>query len=78
MLKHLLLVTPAPPLIWLGGPVGPLLPGLPERFVESLLDPSGQCWAARWFAEALGNLKFASLAACAVLVEWHIRAFLHQ
>ena len=74
MLKHLLLVTPAPPLIWLGGPVRPLLLGLPERFVESLLDPSGQCWATRWFAEALGNLKFASVAACAVLVGWHVRA----
>jgi hypothetical protein len=35
-------MTPAPPLIWLGGPVRPLLHGLPERFVESLLDPLGQ------------------------------------
>ena len=74
MLEHLLLMTLAPRLIWLGGPVRPLLPGLPERFVDSLLDPSGQSRAARWFAEALGNLKFASLAACAVLVGWHVRA----
>ena len=48
-------MTPAPPLIWLGGPVRPLLHGLPERLVESLLDPLGQSRAARWFAEALGT-----------------------
>src|SRR5215467_6119015 len=36
MLQHLLLMTLAPPLIWLGAPVGPTLDGLPQRFVESL------------------------------------------
>ena len=74
MLEHLLLMTLAPPLIWLGAPVRPLLHGLPERFVESLLVPSGQSRAARWFAVALGNPKFASLAACAFLVGWHVLA----
>jgi len=29
------LMTIAPRLIWLGAPVRPLLPGLPERFVDS-------------------------------------------
>ena len=67
-------MTIAPRLIWLGAPVRLLLPGLPERFVDSLLVPLGQSRAARWFAAALGNLKFASLAACAVLVGWHVQA----
>jgi hypothetical protein len=34
-------MTIAPRLIWLGAPVRPLLPGLPERFVDSLLVPLG-------------------------------------
>ena len=55
MLEHLLLMTLAPPLIWLGAPVRPLLHGLPERLVESLLVPWGQSRAARWFVVALGN-----------------------
>ena len=39
MLEHLLLMTLAPPLIWLGAPFRPPLHGLPERLVESLLVP---------------------------------------
>src|SRR5215472_5483662 len=42
MLQHLLLMTFAPPLIWLGAPVPPLLRGLPQRFVERLLEPLWQ------------------------------------
>src|SRR5215831_9936765 len=35
MLQHLLLMTLAPPLIWLGAPVGPALESLPKRFMKS-------------------------------------------
>ncbi|MBV8049906.1 MAG: cytochrome c oxidase assembly protein, partial [Acidobacteriaceae bacterium] len=42
MLQHLLLMTLAPPLIWLGAPIRPLLHGLPPRFIESRLAPLWQ------------------------------------
>ena len=74
MLQHLLLMTFAPPLIWLAAPVGPVLDGLP-RFVKSLLVPLWRSQAVKRFAKALGTPKFAWLAACAALVGWHIPTF---
>jgi putative membrane protein len=75
MLQHLLLMTLAPPLIWLGAPAGPLLHGLPRRFVESWLVPLWQSQAAKRFGKALGRPRFAWLAACAALIGWHIPTF---
>jgi putative membrane protein len=75
MLQHLLLMTLAPPLIWLAAPVVPVLHGLPRRFVESLLVPWWQSRAVKRLANALGRPKFAWLAACAALVGWHIPKF---
>jgi putative membrane protein len=75
MAQHLLLMTLAPPLIWLAAPFGPLLHGLPRRFVESLLVPLSQFRAAKAFAKLLGRPEFAWLAASAALVGWHIPAF---
>ncbi len=72
MVQHLLLMTVAPPLIWLGAPVGHVLRGLPQRFVKSLCAPLWHSRAAKIFAKALGKPKFAWLAACATLVGWHI------
>jgi cytochrome c oxidase assembly factor CtaG len=75
MLQHLLLMTLAPPLIWLGTPVGPLLHGLPHRFVEETILPLWQAPAAKRFAKTLGRPKCAWLAACVALVGWHIPTF---
>ena len=75
MLEHLLLMTLAPPLIWLGAPVGPLLHGLPRRFVERLLVTVCQSQVRKAFAELLRRPRFAWLAACAALVGWHIPKF---
>jgi putative membrane protein len=75
MLQHLLLMTLAPPLIWLGLPVGPLLYGLPQRSVEGPLDRWWHSRRATQFLKVLGRPKFAWLAACAVLVGWHIPRF---
>jgi cytochrome c oxidase assembly factor CtaG len=75
MLQHLLLMTVAPPLIWLGAPAGRPLPGLPRRFVESLLRSLWQSHAAERLAKAMGGPKFTWLAACATLVGWHIPSF---
>ena len=75
MVQHLLLMTLAPPLIWLGAPVGPVLRGLPHPFVESLLAPLWRSRVAHRFAEVVGRPEFAWLAACAALVGWHIPKF---
>jgi putative membrane protein len=72
MLQHLLLMTLAPPLIWLGAPFRLVLRGLPQGFVESLLAPLRQSRTAKTFAKALGRPRFALLATCAALVGWHI------
>jgi putative membrane protein len=74
MLQHLLLMTFAPLLIWLGAPVGPVLHGLPRRFVEEMLLPMWQSRSEKRYMKALGSPKFAWLAACAALVGWHIPA----
>src|SRR5215472_13021969 len=75
MLQHLLLMTLAPPLIWLGTPVGPLLRGLPQRLAEGVLVPLGHSRAAQAFGKTLRRPRFAWLAACAALVGWHIPGF---
>ena len=73
MLQHLLLMTLAPPLIWLGAPIRPLLHGLPLAIVESLR-PLWKSQEPR-FTEVIRRPRFAWLAACAALVGWHIPAF---
>jgi putative membrane protein len=72
MLQHLLLMTIAPPLIWLGAPVRPVLHGLPRRFLEDVLVPLRHSRAPKWLGKALGRPEFAWLAASAALVGWHI------
>ncbi|HXM69454.1 MAG TPA: cytochrome c oxidase assembly protein [Candidatus Acidoferrum sp.] len=74
MLKHLLLMTLAPPLIWVGEPVDPLSHGLPQRFVQRVLAPAFQLLRAQRISRALGQPGFCWLAAAAALVGWHIPA----
>ena len=74
MLQHLLLMTLAPPLIWLGEPLGPLLHGLPQQFVQSVLPPAFSLLPAQRILTALGKPQFCWLAAAAALVGWHIPA----
>jgi len=75
MAQHLLLMTLAPPLIWLAAPGGPVFRGLPPRLVESLLVPLWQSQRVKRFVKTLGRPEFAWLAACAALVLWHIPRF---
>jgi putative membrane protein len=75
MVQHLLLMTMAPPLIWLGSPVHPLLCGLRQRVVVSLAVFWGRSRLVRTLASAAVRPRFAWLAACATLVGWHIPAF---
>jgi cytochrome c oxidase assembly factor CtaG len=72
MVQHLLLMTLAPPLIWLASPGHPLLQGLPRRFASGLPIPLWLLRATKKIAEILRGPKFAWLAACITLVGWHI------
>jgi cytochrome c oxidase assembly factor CtaG len=74
MLKHLLLMTLAPPLIWLGAPLRPLLQGLPQRFVQRVLVPAFQSLTVQRAGRALGQPEVGWLAAAAALIGWHIPA----
>jgi putative membrane protein len=75
MLQHLLLMTVAPPLIWLGRPARTLLHGLPKRFVDRLVVPLVQSRAWRRVRKILGRPRVCWLAACATLIGWHIPTF---
>lgn len=70
MVQHLLLMTFAPPLIWLGEPVRPLAYHLPSKFVVAV-----SRWpAAQQLGRILGHPAFCWLAAAAALVAWHVPA----
>ena len=74
MVQHLLLMTLAPPLIWMGAPVMPLLRGLPRQFGEAVIDSLFRWPPAKRLGKTLAQPAFCWLAATAVLVGWHIPA----
>ena len=61
MVQHLLLMTLAPPLIWLGAPVKALVHGLPHRFVEEFLAPIFRWPPMKRLGKALTNPQSAGL-----------------
>jgi putative membrane protein len=74
MMQHLLLMTIAPPLIWMGAPVMPTLHGLPQKFVQSVLGTFLRWPAVQVAGRVLSQPTFCWLAAAAALVGWHIPA----
>lgn len=72
MAEHLLLMTLAPPLIWLGAPIIPLRDGLPQRFVRLIIDPLLRWPTMQRVGKLLGQPTLCWLAAAAALVVWHI------
>jgi putative membrane protein len=72
MVQHLLLMTLAPPLIWLATPVAPLTHGLPRHFVQIVLRPMFEWPPVQELGKALANPVFCWLAASAALLGWHI------
>ena len=74
MVQHLLLMTIAPPLIWLGAPLMPMLHGLPQKFVQSVLGPFLRWPAAQAAGRLLSQPMVCWLASSAALVAWHIPA----
>jgi len=74
MLQHLLLMTIAPALILLGAPFMPLLHGLPQPFVKTVLTPLFKWPPLQRAGHFLTQPAFCWLAAAAALVVWHIPA----
>ncbi len=72
MVQHLLLMTLASPLVWLGAPVRPLLDGLPERVNEVVIRPLSRSASVQQFGRALAHPAVCWLGAAATLVGWHI------
>jgi putative membrane protein len=73
MIQHLLLMTLAPPLIWLGEPVLAVLNGLPQRVTQPVVRIFRQTGVGQFWT-AITRPTFSLLAASAVLVGWHIPA----
>jgi putative membrane protein len=71
MVQHLLLMTLAPPLIWLGAPVKPLVVGLSQPFVRPISHPLRSA-AMRQLGSVLTHPAFCWLAAAGTLIVWHI------
>ena len=71
MIQHLLLMTLAPPLIWLGEPVLAFSRELPQRFVHAI-EPVFHRRLVQYAGRIAVQPKFALLAASAALVGWHI------
>src|SRR5215470_4642363 len=72
MLQHLLLLTLAPPLIWLGEPARSLAQGLPQRFVPRVIGPVSRRPWLQTLGKSLIKPQACWLAAAAALVGWHI------
>ena len=71
MVKHLLLMTLAPPLIFLGHPSMTLWHGLPRR-IRRALDYVFHSSSAQQFARAMTHPAVCWLGAAGALVVWHL------
>src|SRR5262245_37167535 len=74
MTQHMLLMMVAPPLLWLGQPVVPLLRGLPSRWVRHAF-----AWFLRWRAmrrvgRTISHPAFCWIAFITVFIVWHVPA----
>jgi putative membrane protein len=70
MMKHLLLMTVAAPLILVGAPVFPLVCGLPKLFIKS--HPLLVSLPARWLERCLMHSQLCWLAGTATVIGWHL------
>jgi putative membrane protein len=74
MMQHLLLMSFAPPLLWLGAPALPLLHGLPEGLVRGVLGPLLRWKPVQNLGHFLGHPVTCWLAASVALLAWHAPA----
>jgi len=70
MVQHLLLMTLAPPLIWFGAPMKPLLHGLPQGF--NVMSHFFRSPPIQRLGRAIAHPAVCWLAAAATLVGWHV------
>ena len=76
MVQHLMLMSLAPPLIWLADPVRLLSFGLPSRLTESVVLPVARWRPIKRLGRLLGHPLVCWLAATTALVAWHVPALL--
>jgi putative membrane protein len=72
MMKHLLLMTVAAPLILAGAPAFPLMCGLPKLFIKSHRPLVSVSVSARWLARGLRHPVLCWLAGTAAVIGWHL------
>src|SRR6266704_3260760 len=68
MVGHLLLMTLAPPLMWLGAPIIVLRNGLPQQSIQAIIEPALRSPAVQRVGRSIGQPAFCWLAAAAALV----------
>jgi len=71
MIQHLLLLMIAPPLIWLGQPILPILRGLPARTLKAGLGPFLASPGLRRAGHFLTHPVVCWLAMAAAVIFWH-------
>src|SRR5207245_9891530 len=76
MAEHLLLMTLAPPLMWLGAPIIVLRNGLPQQFIHAIIEPALRLPAVQRAGRSIGQPAFCWLAAGAAVVVCHIPGIL--
>jgi len=72
MVKHLLLMTVASPLIWLGAPIEPLIHGLPQKVGQALVSRFFRSRPMRRLGRFLGHPAVCWLTASGTLIGWHV------
>jgi cytochrome c oxidase assembly factor CtaG/polyferredoxin len=75
MIQHLLLIMVAPPLLWLGQPVLPLLRGLPRWVFREVLGPFFTWKEMRDAGKRIANPLVGWCALTAVIIAWHFPWF---
>jgi putative membrane protein len=74
MVQHLLLMAVVPPLLLLGTPSIPLLRGLPQWIVRSVVGPFLRWQPVKWLGHFLTHPAVCWVVATVALVGWHIPA----
>jgi len=72
MIQHLLLMTLAAPLIWIGEPLMPLMHGLPPSVVRRVVVPLRHRPSMRRLGRIISHPAACWLPASGTLVGWHI------
>jgi len=73
MIQHLMLMVVAPPLLWLGAPVAPLLLGLP-RPARQVVAEALATGPMRWLTRLVADPRVAWVSFIAAFWIWHVPA----